>query len=67
MLKDFIAARMREGKSNVVSAEDFMDDGSRIALTVSIDPDTADCVFDFTGTDPEVLHPLRLRGVAALA
>jgi len=55
MLKEFVHTRMTEGHSNTVSSEDFMDDGSRIALAVTIDPETGDCTFDFTGTDPEVL------------
>jgi 5-oxoprolinase (ATP-hydrolysing) len=37
-----------------VSAEDFMDDGTRLALTITIDRRTNDAIFDFTGTGPEV-------------
>jgi len=35
-------------------AEDFMDDGSRIALKITIDRTSATAVFDFTGTDYEI-------------
>lgn len=37
-----------------VYAEDFMDDGTKIALTITIDRRTDSAVFDFTGTGPEV-------------
>ncbi|KXJ17875.1 5-oxoprolinase [Exaiptasia diaphana] len=36
------------------SAEEFLDDGTRIKLTVSIDVDTGNAVFDFEGTGPEI-------------
>ncbi|KAI9183555.1 hypothetical protein H9P43_004473 [Blastocladiella emersonii ATCC 22665] len=35
-------------------AKDFMDDGSPIELTVTIDPATGSATFDFSGTGPEV-------------
>lgn len=38
----------------VVHAEDFMDDGTRIALEISIDRRTDSAIFDFAGTGPEV-------------
>ncbi|RQM09048.1 hypothetical protein DD237_007010 [Peronospora effusa] len=38
----------------VVHAEDFMDDGTRIALKISIDRRSNSAVFDFAGTGPEV-------------
>ncbi|CAH0518836.1 unnamed protein product [Peronospora belbahrii] len=38
----------------VVCAEDFMDDGTRIALKISIDRRSDSAVFDFNGTGPEV-------------
>ncbi|KAI9911947.1 hypothetical protein PsorP6_008872 [Peronosclerospora sorghi] len=38
----------------VVYAEDFMDDGTKIALKISIDRRTNSAVFDFAGTGPEV-------------
>ncbi|KAF0711776.1 Aste57867_5034 [Aphanomyces stellatus] len=37
-----------------VSAEDFMDDGTRLALKVTIDRRTDSAIFDFTGTGAEV-------------
>jgi len=37
-----------------VSAEDFMDDGTRIALKITIDRKSGSAVFDFTGTGREV-------------
>lgn len=50
MLKDFA---LKHG--TIVSATDYMDDGSPICLTVTIDPDTGSATFDFTGTGPQVL------------
>ncbi|KUF91656.1 Pantothenate kinase 2 [Phytophthora nicotianae] len=38
----------------VVRAEDFMDDGTRISLQISIDRRSNSAVFDFAGTGPEV-------------
>jgi 5-oxoprolinase (ATP-hydrolysing) len=40
--------------SNVLSAIDYLDDGSPIALKVTINEETGDATFDFTGTGPEV-------------
>ncbi|EEB06925.1 oxoprolinase [Schizosaccharomyces japonicus yFS275] len=41
-------------KGQDLHAEDFMDDGTRIALRISIDGETGDADFDFTGTSEEV-------------
>jgi 5-oxoprolinase (ATP-hydrolysing) len=35
-----------------VSASDYMDDGSHLLLTLTINPMDGSAVFDFTGTDP---------------
>ena len=47
-----------------VAAEDYLDDGTRIALRVAIDQRDGSAVFDFTGTGPGALmrlsHPTRL-------
>ncbi|KAK0398342.1 hypothetical protein QR680_002542 [Steinernema hermaphroditum] len=43
----------RFGQS-VLQAEDYMDDGTLIKLTVKIDEDKGEAVFDFTGTGAEV-------------
>jgi len=37
-----------------VTAQDYLDDGSPIKLTVIIDPDLGSAIFDFEGTGPEV-------------
>jgi len=50
MLKDFATK-----KGTKVSAIDYMDDGSPIQLTIEINPETGDALFDFTGTGPQVL------------
>jgi len=41
--------------STTLSATDYMDDGTPITLSITIDPDTGDATFDFTGTGPQVL------------
>lgn len=38
-----------------LSAVDYMDDGTPICLTVTVDPKTGSAVLDFTGTGPQVL------------
>lgn len=43
-----------QGGTNVLSAVDFLDDGSPICLKVIIDRQTGDAVFDFEGTGAEV-------------
>lgn len=40
--------------ANFFSGEDYLDDGSRIKLTVSLDVDKEEYVFDFDGTSPQV-------------
>ena len=37
-----------------LTAEDFMDDGSRVSLTLTLDAKNGSATFDFTGTSPEV-------------
>jgi 5-oxoprolinase (ATP-hydrolysing) len=49
MLKEFASNHGRN-----VSAVDHMDDGSPICLSIDIDPETGNAVFDFTGTGPQV-------------
>ena len=34
--------------------EDYMDDGTRISLTIHINPDEGSAIFDFSGTGDEV-------------
>lgn len=54
MLKEIaVDARKRTG-STTLHATEFMDDGSPIALTVTIDEADGTAVFDFTGTGHEV-------------
>lgn len=39
---------------NLLSAVDYMDDGTPICLSVEIDPEEGSAIFDFKGTGPEV-------------
>mmetsp|Transcript_28717 Transcript_28717/g.37536 ORF Transcript_28717/g.37536 Transcript_28717/m.37536 type:complete len:302 (-) Transcript_28717:350-1255(-) len=50
MLKDF--AKSNGGRAHAI---DHLDDGSPIELTVEIDIETGNAIFDFTGTGPQVL------------
>lgn len=49
---------LKSQNSTTMYAEDFMDDGTKICLTIKIDPETGDAVFDFEGTDYQVLSNL---------
>jgi 5-oxoprolinase (ATP-hydrolysing) len=50
MLKDFV---QRMG-TNIVQAQDYLDDGTVLCLKISIDATKGSAVFDFTGTGAEV-------------
>ncbi|CAD5226711.1 unnamed protein product [Bursaphelenchus xylophilus] len=54
LLKDTAVKTLKENGRPTLLAEDFMDDGTRIALAVHIDQDTGDATFDFTGTGLQV-------------
>lgn len=43
---------------NVISAIDYMDDGTPIQLEVTINKDSGAATFDFTGTGPQVYGTL---------
>jgi 5-oxoprolinase (ATP-hydrolysing) len=49
MLKEFV--KKNGARTHAV---DYMDDGSKIELTIDIDAESGSALFDFTGTDPEV-------------
>lgn len=51
MLRGLVPATQTE---LVVSASDFMDDGSEIKLKMTVDGALGQASFDFTGTDPEM-------------
>jgi 5-oxoprolinase (ATP-hydrolysing) len=50
----FKERRLAEQKDAALQAEDYMDDGTKIALRISIDPVAGSAVFDFTGTGPQM-------------
>ncbi|RDW94054.1 uncharacterized protein DSM5745_01376 [Aspergillus mulundensis] len=52
-VRELFKKMVKEKGQTVFKAEDFMDDGSRIHLTIRIDPDTGYADFDFTGTSPQ--------------
>ena len=55
MVVEAIAAgRHTAGCPLVLEAEDYLDDGTEIHLRISIDGETGNALFDFTGTGPEV-------------
>jgi len=53
MLKDFASKHGARA-----SAIDYLDDGTPIALTIDIDPNTGSAYFDFEGTGPQTLGNL---------
>ena len=55
MLRDF-AQQQDLGKEGKVTAVDYMDDGTPIALTVTINAEEGSAEFDFEGTGPEVFN-----------
>ncbi len=53
-LKQLADGYRDEGKEAVIRAEDFMDDGTRIALCLTINRRDGSAVFDFSGTGIQV-------------
>ncbi len=53
-LKQLADGYRNEGKEAVIRAEDFMDDGTRIALCLTINRRDGSAVFDFSGTGLQV-------------
>lgn len=51
----------------LLKAEDFMDEGSRIALTVSIDTDTGTACFDFSGSSMQLPNNLNTPRAVTLS
>ena len=58
-VRDLLRATAAKHKGELpLTAVDYMDDGSRIQLSVSIDAESGSAVFDFTGTGPESFNCL---------
>ncbi|KAF2805004.1 5-oxoprolinase [Mytilinidion resinicola] len=55
-VRAFLLRTHAERKGEPLTAIDYMDDGTPIALTITIDPTTASAHFDFTGTGEEGYH-----------
>jgi len=45
--------------TRIISAVDYMDDGTPVALKIALDGEDGSATFDFTGTGPEVLGECR--------
>lgn len=54
ILKRFGREALKASGKSLLKATDFMDDGSQIQLSVSINIEEGSAVFDFTGTGPQV-------------
>lgn len=54
MLKEIAVDTKRRAGKSILYAKEFMDDGSPIVLTVTINENDGTAVFDFTGTGHEV-------------
>lgn len=55
-VRDFLRRTYEETGGKPLTAVDYMDDGTPIQLTVTIDPKTDSAHFDFTGTGEEGYH-----------
>lgn len=53
-VRDMLKEVHRRFNGQKLHAVDYMDCGTQIELNITIDPDTGDATFDFTGTDPQV-------------
>lgn len=53
-VRDLLKEYARKHADGVLSATDYMDDGTPISLKITIDKETGNAVFDFEGTGPEV-------------
>lgn len=67
-VRDTLKMLCKKHSRHIFEAEDYMDDGSRIRLKISINPDTGSADFDFHGTSPQaygmitVSEPLSWHG-----
>ncbi|GJN93254.1 hypothetical protein Rhopal_006301-T1 [Rhodotorula paludigena] len=52
-VRDLLKKAAQRAGSHTLHAIDYMDDGSPIELTITIDPNEGSAVFDFEGTGPE--------------
>lgn len=55
-VREFLVQTYHANQGNPLSAIDYMDDGTPIALTITIDPDHGNSHFDWTGTGHEGYH-----------
>lgn len=53
-VRDLMKRTVKERGTNVLTSEDFMDDGTSIHLVVTIDEITGGAIFDFSGSGPQV-------------
>lgn len=53
-VRELLKSTHRKFHGSVLQATDYMDDGTPIALKITIDGKKGDAIFDFTGTGPEV-------------
>ena len=54
-VREMLMRVVQERKTRVLKAVDFMDDGSKIQLCISIDEKSRSATFDFTGTSSQVM------------
>jgi 5-oxoprolinase (ATP-hydrolysing) len=53
-VRNLLKSTHRKFNGDVLEATDYMDDGTPIALKITIDGQDGEAIFDFTGTGPEV-------------
>jgi 5-oxoprolinase (ATP-hydrolysing) len=52
-VRDLLREVSKRFEGKPLEAVDYLDDGTRLVLKVSIDGEAGDAVFDFTGTSPQ--------------
>lgn len=55
-VRDLLREVSRKFSGKPLEAVDFLDDGTRLVLKISIDGEKGDAVFDFTGTSPQTYN-----------
>ena len=53
-VRELLRKTAQKQGTNILDAEDYMDDGTKIKLQIRIDPETGNADFDFTGTGEQV-------------
>lgn len=53
LVRQFMKKAYVQNNGKPIESVDYMDDGTRLQLKVTIDPNTGSSVWDYTGSSPE--------------